>query len=394
MARELPGSRDRSFGYPPVPSVYTHSNFTFGGLQGTAQTENTEPEPSRYPYYGHYATASFKSSPYISPYASSYPDNVDENAPIQNAPVIPPTLSPDYSHLAPPTFTGHELSSRNGISTTTTAPKRKRELRRRGTSGSVVCDGCDCKFTVKSSLVRHSKICRGKRPSRKQTLGQPKSIKAKSVGFHPQSNTGAMSMTEVQPSQQGSKDQDDEYNARLGNILLTNMMIESQGPSNASSASKLTTLMADHQRTLATQPYAPLGPDTFTDHASFRCDICPEVLANRDALQMHKTRVHGVIEYPLMPKSGTVTIPPYLKGLTLEKSTKHSSRALRIFQGGALSSSPCQPCISRGLDCIVSPILSSKCSLCAYYDNGSYCGAAGVKYRYVSSCALSLDSLR
>ena len=386
MAHERRGSGDRNFGYPPVPSVYTNSVSTFGGLQGIALMENTEPEPSRYPYYGHYATASFTPSPC----AFSYPDNVDENAPTQNATVKSPALSLDYSYLAPPTFTGHEFSPRNAASIPSTVQKRSS----RGATGNIVCDNCGYKFTEKSSLHRHSKICRGKRQFRKQYRLRPKSMETKGVGFHSENNTDAMSVTETQRNQQDNKDQVAGYNGSLGRISTTNTMIESQGPSKAGSASNSTTPKSHQQWPEATQPYVPRGPDTSEDHSNFECDLCPVVVARRDILQLHKAQAHGMTESPFLPESGTVNMPPYLEGVTLESSSNHSRYALRIFQGGALSSSPCQPCMSRGLDCIVNPFVSSLCVRCRYRDSGAYCGAAGVKYRYVVSGTFSHSSLR
>ena len=384
MAHEKSGARDRKFGYPPIPSVYGNSVSTLGGLQGTALMENTEPEPSRYPDPGHYASASFTPSPY----AFSYPDNVDDNAPIYNAPSISPALSSDYSYLAPSIFTGHELSIRNPANITSTAQKRSP----RGATGDVVCDECGYKFTFKSSLYRHRKICRGKKSSRKQ-LAQPKSMKTKGLGLH-SNNTDAMSVTETQRNQQDNKDQDAGNIGNHEKISTTNNMIESQGPSKASSTSNSTPPMSYQQWPLATQPYVPRGPDTSEDHTSFRCDLCLVIFARRDILQMHKAQVHGMTEAPFLPESGIMNTPPYLEGVTLEGSSYHSQQALRIFHGGALSSSPCQPCLLRGEECIVNPFLSSRCARCSYSDNGSYCGAAGVKYRYVSSEALSPDSLR
>ena len=374
------------FEYPPVPSVYTNSGSTPGGLQGTALMGNTELGQSSYPYNRHQATASFTASPR----AFSYFDNVDKNALKQGAPVTPPALSLDHRPLAPLTITGNDLSSRGAANTISTVRKRSR----RGASNNFVCDECGYKFTAKASLRRHSTICRGKKPIRKQYRVQSKSNTSKSEGFHSQNDTDALSVTEIQSSQEDKNEQDAGYNGTLGKISVTDMSIDSQGPSKASSTSNATTLMSNNRRPLATQPYVPHGPDTIAGHASFRCDLCPEIFARRDILQIHKAHVHGVTEFPFLPDSGTIDMPPYLQGVTLENSSKHSQHALRVFLGGALSSSPCQPCISRELDCIVNPFVSSKCSLCNYYDNGDYCGAAGVKYRYVSKGALNSDSLR
>ena len=374
MAYEIRDPGDsKNFEYPPVPSVYTNRGSTFGGLQGTAPMEHTELGQSSYPYYGHQATASFTKSPC----ALSYPVNVDKNALMQDAPVTSPALLLYHSPLAPLTVTGNDLSSRDAANTISTVRKRSR----RGASNNFVCDECGYKFTAKASLRRHSTICRGKKPIRKQYRVQSKSIESKSEGLHSQSDTDALSVSEIQPSQQDKNEQDAGSNGTLGNISVTNMSIDSQGPSKASSTSNLTTLMSNNRRPLAPQPYVPQGPDTFAGHADFRCDLCPGIFARRDILQIHKAQVHGVTEFPFLPDSGTIDIPPYLKGVTLENSSKHSQHALRVFLGGALSSSPCQHCISRELDCIVNPFVSSKCSLCNYYDNGKYCGAAGVKYR-------------
>ncbi|KAM0798274.1 hypothetical protein BDR22DRAFT_974749 [Usnea florida] len=450
MAHELPDSRHRNFGYP---RVYTNSVSAFDVPQGTAPMENTEPEPSRsrYPYYSPYATASFTPCPG----AFSYHDEVNENAPTRNASVTLPTLLPDYSHPAPPTFTGHELSSRNIVDMTPTVQKRSA----RGVTGEFVCDECGHKFTKKSSLNRHSKVYHGKTLPRKQSRAQTKSMGTKGVGlhsdnttdamsiqlqpkpmetegggFHPNdttdamsvqllahlksmetkgggfhsdnttnamsvqlqsqptsmetkgggfysnNNTGAMSVTKTHRNQQDNNDQYSGYNGNLETTLAENTRIEAQGPSKTSSVSKSTKPMS-YQWPRGTEPYVPQGPDTSEGHTQFRCDLCPVVVARRDILQMHKAQVHGMTESPFFPESGSVNMPPYLEGVTLENSTGHSWRAFRVFQGGALSSSPCQPCMSRGIDCIVSPFLSSQCARCNFNDNGSYCGAAGVRYR-------------
>ena len=465
MAHELPDSRDRNFGYP---RVYTNSVSTFDVPQGTAPMENTEPElsRSRYPYYSPYATASFTPCPGT----FSYRDEVNENAPTKNASVTLPTLSPDYSHLAPPTFTGHELSSRNNVDTTRTVQKRSA----RGVTGEFVCDECGHKFTKKASLNRHSKIYHGKTLPRKQRRAQAKSMGTKGVGlhsdnttdamsvqlqpkpmetkgggfhpnnttdatsegggfhpnnttdamsegggFHPnnttdamcvqllahlksmetkgggfQSNndTGAMSVTKTHRNQQDNNDQYSAYNGNLEITPAANTRIESQGPTKASSKNK-STKPTSYQWPQGTEPYVPQGPDTSEGHTKFECDLCPVVVARRDILQMHKAQVHGMTESPFFPESGSVNMPPYLEGVTLENSTAHSWRAFRVFQGGGLSSSPCQPCMSREIDCIVSPFLSSQCARCNFNDNGSYCGAAGVRYRYVSSGTLGPGSL-
>ena len=251
----------------------------------------------------------------------------------------------------------------------------------------------------------------GIKPTHQDHKEKDISIEANRVGLPSQSNVAAFPVTETRPTHQDPKDQDSGYSSSLRETSATGTMNDSQGLSEESPTSDSTTLTTPHQRplptqphvpqafntslpahpsvpqafhtSLATQPYLPYTFDTSPDHATFFCDLCPSLFPRRDLLQLHKARLHSVTEMPYLPTSGALTKPQYLQSVTPESGTKHSRSALRVFEGGGLSRGPCQPCLLRGTDCIVNPFASSKCAFCNFRDNGSYCGAAGVKYMYV-----------
>jgi len=135
-----------------------------------------------------------------------------------------------------------------------------------------------------------------------------------------------------------------------------------------------------HPNNLASREYVPLAGDTSDDHTVFVCDVCYENHDRRDLLQIHKRSDHQLVEIPSNLGCHGLQFPDYLRA---SSTTSQQILSQSIFAHGGLSPSPCEPCQERGQACVVDPHSSSKCSVCAAYDNGSYCGAAGVKTRWV-----------
>ena len=367
------------FEYPPVSDVYAspHSSFrlmnAYSGHDAVGGGDICEPDPSFYPYYGHYATAS--TTP---PHQFSYPDDglrvpaLEQMASLHSpAPLSEPRSStfPLFTDFSPspvgdtkPRFISYKS-------------RTARTKRPRGTTGSIVCDRCGYKFTVVSSLNRHSKICHGRKVAKNLSSTQCKSIKTKNVSFISDCNPSGLPVAETGPTSQ------DGHHSNLPKVADASVVLDSLHYGNLS-------LMSDSSlpdyyplSPISIHSYIPQGADTSEDHATFFCDLCPGKFARRDMLQLHKARVHFSTESPYLPDSGTIATPAYLAGLTLKNAkAKHSRAALQVFEGRALSSSPCRPCQSKGVDCIVNPLVSSKCAYCNHRCNGVYCGAAGVKY--------------
>ena len=342
------------FEYPPVPNTYTDVHSTFDS--SNAHSSDSAPalekhngiKPSSYPYYLHHATApSAASSPF-------YSNPGCEVRAFQEPTFVHSFEPPFIKEFSPsPAFTEQYSSPAESTDTQFVAcsPKIPYKKRPRGTTGTVFCHKCGSRFTVASSLYRHKKGCRGKTRAEKVSPMEHNPLKSKNVGF--------MSDSTISTA------------CTIADFLRSG---------DASSISDFTLPESCLPKQTSTQSYVPQGLDTSADHASFFCDLCPGTFARRDILQMHKARVHHLTEFPYMPDSGAIVTPRYLNGVTPENGTKHSRFALQVFEGGALSTSPCQPCQSKGCDCIVNPFVSSRCCYCNYRDSGLYCGAAGVKY--------------
>ena len=367
------------FEYPPVSDVYGSPNSSFGlmnaysGHDAVGEGDICEPDPSFYPYYGHYATAS--TTP---PHQFSYPDDglrVPALEQIASLPSPAPLSEPRSSTF--PLFTDFSPSPAGDTKPRFISYRSRtaRTKRPRGTTGSIVCDRCGYKFTVLSSLNRHSKICHSRKVPKILSSTQRKSIRTENVGFISDCNPSGLPGAETGPTSQ------DGHHSNLSKVADVSDGLDSLHYGNLSSMSDSSLPDYYPLSPISIHPYIPQGADTSTDHATFFCDLCPGKFARRDMLQLHKARAHPSTESPHLPDSGTIATPAYLAGLTIKNAkTKHSRAALQVFEGGALSSSPCHPCQSKGVDCIVNPLVSSKCANCNHRSNGVYCGAAGVKY--------------
>lgn len=178
-----------NFEYPPVPDNYSNIYSTSGPFDTynshytPAFEHQAETEPFSYPYY---KPAAAVSSP-VSPQQSFYADPAFGNSTIEQATTVPgPVFSLRHGLPTSPTSTGPSPSL-SDITNTNFVPHSVKTLskkRPRGTTGSVVCDKCGGRFTVNSSLNRHNKICRGRKPSKKQPNStQRKSPTTKNEGF-------------------------------------------------------------------------------------------------------------------------------------------------------------------------------------------------------------------
>ena len=186
----------------------------------------------------------------------------------------------------------------------------------------------------------------------------------------------------VEPPQDESRLESDSLN-----LSTASNLIDSPGAEHATSVLDPAKISSSIQQPHWTkyyvpgrlESYVPRRLDTSADHNVFFCDLCPATFARRDTLQLHKARTHDLMEIGYLRDMGAIDLPPYLLGITPNTGSTYSGTAFRNFEHGGLSSNPCQPCLSKGIDCIVNRRTSSKCCYCNHCDNGVYCGAAGVK---------------
>lgn len=375
---EVEGS---GFEYPPLPDSYANPYST---LDATSIynghyppiPEHLAKEPTSYPYYVHQAK-----NPSIKAPVPYFHQNHGFKGPAlrQNASIPSPVTYSGHAPSPSPAPTEHIMPPTDFKNTKFISYKK----RSRGTTGNIVCDECGYRFTVASSLYRHEKVCHSKKRAKSSISPPPKSIKKKKASLSSDYNINASPATKTvlpPPEEQYPDLGDPGHKPNLHTTSAASTEVGPLGARNASLISDPLTHNPSFQEPTSTQFYAPPGVYTDAHYEKFFCNLCPAAFARRDLLQMHEFQVHGFTEFPYLPDSGAIERPPYLDGVTFEKANKHQLQALKIFEGGGLSSSPCQHCASRGLDCIVNPFVSSRCFYCNYRDNGKYCGAAGVKY--------------
>lgn len=381
------GAEQTGFEYPPVPSAYSGPYFTSDAYIGH-QTRAPGYHASLYPYSYRSHDYRVRASYAAFPSHLSYPDHgvgVPAFRPIVPAPA---PVSPSGHHIPTlPALTDHSPSPANANDTKfiSYSAENHNKKRTRGTTGKIVCDRCGKKFTVLGSLTRHSKICRGKNAAKKSKSTQHKSIKSEDAGVASDHINHASGATETSLNPTEDQSPVMALNSRTPTIPVASTVDDLPITENASLMSEPTTLESNVQKLKPIQPYIPRGPDTFPDRKVYFCDVCPGTFARRDLLQIHKAEIHRLTEAPYLPDSGAIDRPWYLVDVSHENATQHSRLALRTFESGGLSTSPCEPCATRDLDCIVNPNVSSKCSYCSHRDSGVVCGAAGVMYRSVIS---------
>ena len=226
MARDTLSSalEGSGFDYPPVPDVYNNP-------YSTSDTDNhnfvpaldfrTEPKPFSYPYYSNQATAS---STAIVPFPSYSNYGVYGRVQETYMSMPSPVSYTGYGSLTSPAFTNYAFSNDNATNDSTniryvshSAPKRKRP---RGTTGTFLCDQCDKKFTVRTSLNRHKKICRG----RKLASGPRKSNKSKDADIEPGNSLDTLPASEAGPGPSEEQSQELGHNHSLHTTSVTSTM--------------------------------------------------------------------------------------------------------------------------------------------------------------------------
>lgn len=314
----------------------------------------------------------------------------------------PSLLEPTLSRIAPassclssatesstyPTSINHNLPSAIATNPRFVSyvgePYRKRP---RGTTGTIVCNECGQKFTRPASLHRHCETSHGKKSTRKPRSARRKIIKTKDARFATGYNDPPLSANSpiLEPSQDES--QFGQLESNTLSLLTANTPIGSPGSEHATSVFDPVAVAPSNQQPHWTkyyvpgrlEKYVPRRLDNSADHSIFFCDLCPTTFGRRDTLQLHKARIHELKEIGYLQDMGAIDLPPYLLDITPSTGSRHSRTALTVFENGGLSSSPCQSCLLKGIDCIVNPSTSSKCCHCNHLSNGVYCGAAGVK---------------
>ncbi len=373
-------TEESGFEYPSPPRACTDSYSSFDANNGYDSRTPKHLSSAHPPFYQNHQAMAF---PTPTPRRSPYQDHgleVPVFGPIVSA--ISPASSSGHGSITPLASMDHTLSPayNEKLKFVPSSAEGLYRKRPRGTTGSVVCDKCGTKFTVVSSLTRHNKICRGKKTLNKSAPTQrtpPKTKGATLIADHSDHDWHAGKPSHIPLEKQGQVgDPDSNYHT----VPAASTLFTSPWTENPSLISDPNIMNPDLQNPTSATSNLVRGRDTPFDHRNFYCHLCPEVFARRDMLQMHQFRIHDFTEMPYLPESGAIDRPSFLTGVTRDNATDHSNRALRIWEAGGLSTSPCQPCIAKGMDCIVNPLVSSRCSFCCYRDDGSYCGAAGVKY--------------
>lgn len=302
------------FEYPPVSDVYAspHSSFrpmnAYSGQDAFGGDEICEPNPSFYPYYGHYATAST-----MPPHPFSNPDNgLRVPALGQIASLTSPASLSEPRSSTFPLFTDFSPSTAGDTKPRFVSYKSRtaRTKRPRGTTGSIVCDRCGYKFTMVSSLNRHSKICHARKIAKNFRSTQRTSIRTENVGFISDCNPGGLPVVKTGPTSQDGLGHD----LNLSNVADASVVLD---PLNYGDLSLFSdSSLPDYYplSPISIQSHIPQGADTSADHATFFCDLCPGKFARRDILQLHKARIHCSSESPYLPDSGTIDTPAYLAG--------------------------------------------------------------------------------
>ncbi len=223
MARDTLSSalEGSGFDYPPVPDVYNNpysTSDTYNHNFVPALDFRTEPKPFSYPYYSNQVTASSTATvPFPSHSIHGVYGRVQETYTS-----MPSSVSyTGYGTLTSPAFTDYAFSNDNATNNSTSiryvshsAVKRKRP---RGTTGTVICDQCDKKFTVRTSLNRHKKICRGRKPASEPR----KSNKSKDSDIEHGSSLNALPAKEAGPAPSEEQSQDLGHNHDLHATSVT-----------------------------------------------------------------------------------------------------------------------------------------------------------------------------
>ena len=222
-----------------------------------------------------------------------------------------------------------------------------RQQARRGTTGKIVCPDCGGKFTVMSSLNRHSKICKKAwQPalSQHENMKVPDAESVSALGVHPLaadehnfvSSEGVSSVTrfnsniydmpkkrtrsashdtedsilanklcnynsltaEPNWSPPAQHDQAEGLDSNFHTIPATNTSFHPSNDQTPNLTSGPYPLSPSAQEAIRTRSYVPQSEDSSANHNPLFCDVCYVTLPRRDLLQLHRAGAHGLTEEP------------------------------------------------------------------------------------------------
>lgn len=292
----------------------------------------------------------------------------------------PSCMSSATDPATSPAFTDYTLPDATNPKIVPYAAETSNKKRPQGTTGTIPCDECGRMFTALSSLYRHNKNIHGKDTARKPSSTRRKITKAKDARLAASYNNPSLSVVKSTVTPPEEQNKFERLDSTSLNLSAPSTPTDSPGVDHAIPMLDPATFTSYIQQPHSTEYYVPARWDTSADHKSFFCDLCPATFERRDILQMHKARTHGLTEIGYLQAMGTIDLPLYLMDVAPNTGNQHHRRALKVFEHGGLSSSPCQLCLSKGVSCIVNPVSSSKCCYCHRCETGKYCGAAGVKW--------------
>ncbi|KAM0802058.1 hypothetical protein BDR22DRAFT_134638 [Usnea florida] len=251
-----------------------------------------------------------------------------------------------YASSPPPSLGSALQETKKGKRESVPYPAARQQAPR-GTTGKIVCTDCGGKFTVMSSLNRHSKICRGRKkawqpastPHRNMMV--PNADSASDLSVHATaadehddvSSEGVSSITGINPyvyhtptkrTRSTSHDTEDSILAdKLSNYSSLTAGSnwspparpdQTEGPdsnfhttpatktsfsfSNSQNTSPTSGLSPYSQRACEAPSYVPHSGDTPANNNPFFCDVCYGTFSSRDLLQIHRASAHGVTEDP------------------------------------------------------------------------------------------------
>lgn len=229
-----------------------------------------------------------------------------------------------------------------------------RQQRKRGTTGSIVCADCGGRFTVRSSLNRHSKLCRGRKKAWQPASTQYEALKVpdgdsvsnlsgpalaaddygsvssegvrsiagfNSNAYHLPPNRTRFASHDIKNSSlandlsndasltaesnwspPGQHDQVEGLDSKFHTMSATNT---SFSPSNAQGPSLTSGSYAPSpsaQKAIGTRSYVPQSRDKSADHNPFFCNVCYGIFPSRDLLQLHRASAHGLTEMRIFPE--------------------------------------------------------------------------------------------
>ena len=332
--------RENGFEYPDPESIFgvqsDHQNHVAGYCASSRQ--NCYPSPSNQAMYQ--AKVSIADHP--RQFSSSNPWHDVPFAQVN--PVLPSTPSPSPS-------LGSALQDTKKDKRDFVPYPAGRQQAPRGTTGKIVCADCGGKFTVMSSLNRHSKICRGRKkawqpastPHRNMKVSDADSasdlsVHATAANEHDDvSSKGVDSITGIDsdiyytPTKRtrsashntedsilanklsnydsltaGSKSsppvQPDQTERPDSNFHTTPATNTSFSFSNAQKTSPTSGLSPYSQKACETPSYVPHSGDTSANHNPSFCDVCYGTFPSRYLLQLHRASAHGLTEDSELPE--------------------------------------------------------------------------------------------